>query len=119
MRTWTAKQIDLGNNEGLAVGIAENSGGTFTAMTFSASRGFKTFAGARAWLSRRGYTVSEAADLLRLPVTFELNGKGYRTDTETLEVLRLIIPRAKASGDSSAVIAVMELGQLRGRIETI
>lgn len=47
---------------------------------------------------------------------FELNGKWYTTDGETIEVLRSIIPAAKNSGDSTAVIAVMALGLKSGRI---
>ena len=49
-------------------------------------------------------------------VTFEMNGKTYSTDQATLELLREIVPAAKATGDSSAVIAVMELGAKYGRI---
>lgn len=45
-----------------------------------------------------------------------MNGKTYTTDAETLNVLRSIIPAAKASGDYSAVAAVMELGLKTGRI---
>ena len=48
--------------------------------------------------------------------TFELNGKAYETDTETLEVLRSIIPAARTSGDGSAVQAVMAAGEMSGRI---
>lgn len=48
--------------------------------------------------------------------TFTLNGKTYQTDTETLNVLRSIIPSAKTTGDSSAVIAVIELGKMTRRI---
>jgi hypothetical protein len=51
--------------------------------------------------------------------TFEMNGKTYTTDVETLEVLRSIVPSAKATGDSSAVIAVMEIGLMTGRIVEI
>ncbi len=51
--------------------------------------------------------------------TFELNGKAYRTDTETLELLRVVVPRAKASGDGSALFAMMHFGQLAGRIVEI
>lgn len=47
---------------------------------------------------------------------FELNGKTYKTDGETVKVLRSIIPAAKTTGDSSAVIAVMSLGLATGRI---
>lgn len=47
---------------------------------------------------------------------FALNGKTYRTDPRTLSVLRSIIPAAKASGDSSAVQAVLHLGTTTGRI---
>ena len=47
---------------------------------------------------------------------FEMNGKTYRTDAETLSVLRTVVPRAKESGDSSALCAVMMFGQATGRI---
>ena len=53
----TADQIDLGNNEILAAGIIRENDGTFTAMTFTASKNFKTAAGARRWLARRGFEV--------------------------------------------------------------
>jgi len=48
--------------------------------------------------------------------TFELNGKSYSTDSETLSVLRSIMPTARETGDSSAVIAVMAIGEKTGRI---
>ena len=48
--------------------------------------------------------------------TFELNGTTYRTDTETLAVLRSIVPSAARSGDSSAVQAVLAAGLAAGRI---
>ena len=47
---------------------------------------------------------------------FEINGSSYLTDEATLAVLRSIVPAAKTSGDSSAVIAVIELGLATGRI---
>ena len=49
-------------------------------------------------------------------VTFEMNGRAYRTDAETLALLRGIVPAAKASNDPSAVALVMELGLAGGRI---
>jgi len=45
--------IDLGNNESVSRGIFENTDGTFTALTFSASKTFKTRKGAERWLARR------------------------------------------------------------------
>lgn len=48
--------------------------------------------------------------------TFTLNGKTFETDSETIKTLRSIIPSAKKTGDSSAVMAVMVLGQMTGRI---
>jgi hypothetical protein len=48
--------------------------------------------------------------------TFELSGKYYTTDEETVKVLRSIIDSAKENNDSSAVIAVIELGIKSGRI---
>lgn len=47
---------------------------------------------------------------------FELNNKQYSTDSETINVLRSIMASAKATGDSTAVIAVMALGLKTGRI---
>lgn len=51
--------------------------------------------------------------------TFEMNGKTYETDAETLALLRSIVPAAKETGDSSAVAAVMILGEQGGRIRQI
>jgi len=50
---------------------------------------------------------------------FELNGKVYKTDPETLEILKGLIPRAKQTGDNSAVIAVLTLGEMAGKITEI
>lgn len=49
-------------------------------------------------------------------VTFEMNGRAYGTDAATLAVLQSIVPAAKASGDMTAVKAVMDLGLAVGRI---
>lgn len=46
-------KIDLGNNESLSRGIIKNNDGTFTALTFRASKDFKTYAGAVRWIARR------------------------------------------------------------------
>jgi hypothetical protein len=45
--------IDLGNNEQVSTGMFKNSDGTFTAVTFSQSKTFKTQAGAEKWLAKR------------------------------------------------------------------
>jgi len=45
--------LDLGNNESLTRGIFNNTDGTFTALTFSASKSFKTRKGAEKWYSKR------------------------------------------------------------------
>ena len=47
------KTITLGNNETLSRGIVRNNDGTFTALTFSSSKTFKTLAGAEKWLAKR------------------------------------------------------------------
>lgn len=47
------KTIDLGNNESVSRGINENTDGTFTAMTFTQSKDFKTRKGAEKWLARK------------------------------------------------------------------
>lgn len=51
-----------------------------------------------------------------LDKTFEMNGKGYKTDTEILAVLNSIIPSAKAANDFSAVQFLMDLGLESGRV---
>ena len=48
--------------------------------------------------------------------TFKLNGKVYRTDEATLSVLRSVMPAAKATGDSTAVMAIIFLGIQTGRV---
>lgn len=47
------KVYDLGNNEEARVGVFANEDGTFTAMTFTKSKEFKTKNGAMKWLARR------------------------------------------------------------------
>lgn len=47
------KKLNLGNNETCSSGISHNADGTFTALTFTASKIFKTESGARKWLERR------------------------------------------------------------------
>lgn len=54
-----------------------------------------------------------------MSVIFEMNRKSYKTDEETLNVLRGIVSSAKKSNDMSAVIAVMALGLKTGRITEI
>ena len=51
--------------------------------------------------------------------TFGLNGKTYETDKRTFNVLESIIPSAKETNDSSAVIAVMTLGLEQGVIKEL
>jgi hypothetical protein len=41
--------INTGNNESLVMGVFANNDGTFTAMTFTKSKNFKTRAGAFRW----------------------------------------------------------------------
>lgn len=47
------KTLNLGNNESLKRGVIAEADGTFTALGFSASKNFKTRAGAERWLARR------------------------------------------------------------------
>ncbi|ECA5825994.1 DUF1391 domain-containing protein [Salmonella enterica subsp. enterica serovar Hvittingfoss] len=54
----TVKEIDthvfdLGNNETVKTGVFSNGNGTYTAITFTKSRDFKTESGARKWLTRQ------------------------------------------------------------------
>ncbi|EFA8825825.1 DUF1391 domain-containing protein [Escherichia coli O55:H7] len=44
--------IDLGNNESQVCDVFPNQDGTFTAMTYTKSKTFKTESGARRWLAR-------------------------------------------------------------------
>jgi len=47
------KTISTGNNETLSKGISKNRDGTFTAMTFSQSKTFKTLSGANKWMAKK------------------------------------------------------------------
>jgi hypothetical protein len=49
----TMNTIDLGNNESVSKGITQNNDGTYTAMTYSKSKDFKTLKGAQRWLANR------------------------------------------------------------------
>ena len=49
----TTTHLDLGNNEALSRGITKNSDGTYTAMTFTRSRDFKTLKGAQRWMQQQ------------------------------------------------------------------
>ena len=44
--------FDTGNNEQISTGIYKNNNGTYTAMTFSKSKDFKTLKGAQKWLAK-------------------------------------------------------------------
>jgi len=46
------KVINLGNNESVSRGVFKNADGTFTAMTFTRSKTFKTKAGADKWFAK-------------------------------------------------------------------
>lgn len=46
------KNLDLGNNEQISKGITKNNDGTYTAMTFTRSKTFKTVKGAQKWMER-------------------------------------------------------------------
>jgi hypothetical protein len=45
--------LDLGNNETARRSVVPNADGTFTAVTFSASKTFKTYKGAVKWMAAR------------------------------------------------------------------
>ncbi|ECU9163157.1 TPA: DUF1391 domain-containing protein [Salmonella enterica] len=44
---------DFGNNETVKTGVFSNGNGTYTAITFTKSRDFRTESGARKWLARQ------------------------------------------------------------------
>lgn len=46
------KTLNLNNNESLVSGVFPNHDGSFTAMTFTRSKTFKTETGANNWLKR-------------------------------------------------------------------
>jgi hypothetical protein len=49
----TAVKINQGNNEALSRGVFQNDDGTFTAMSFTQSKDFKTRKGAEQWLKKK------------------------------------------------------------------
>ncbi|EDW1732912.1 DUF1391 domain-containing protein [Salmonella enterica subsp. enterica] len=53
------EKLDTGNNESLVSGVFHNADGSFTAMTFTRSKTFKTETGARNWLKRNTDSATE------------------------------------------------------------
>jgi len=49
----TTTSISLGNNEAISRSITPNNDGTFTAVTFSTSKTFKSYKGAVKWMAAR------------------------------------------------------------------
>lgn len=47
----TEIKLDLGNNESASCTVFRHTDGTFTAMTFTQSKDFKTLKGAEKWLA--------------------------------------------------------------------
>lgn len=47
------KTLNTGNNESLVKGVVANNDGTFTVLTFTQSKTFKTLNGAKKWLAAR------------------------------------------------------------------
>ena len=47
------KTLNIGNNETLSKGVSKNTDGTYTAMTFSQSKTFKTLKGANKWMAAK------------------------------------------------------------------
>ncbi len=58
--TDTNEVIDMGNNESMARGVFPNADGTYTALTYTQSKTFKTRAGANRWYIRRHRNSSAA-----------------------------------------------------------
>lgn len=52
------KTLETGNGESLVCGVVRNIDGTFTALTYTTSRTFKTQRGATEWLARKGFDSS-------------------------------------------------------------
>lgn len=50
--------LDLGNNESLTTGIFPEYDGTFTALTLTQNKDFKTRKGAEKWLATKGYNAN-------------------------------------------------------------
>ena len=51
--------------------------------------------------------------------TIKLNGKTYKTDSETASLLRDILPQAVKVNDFSAAWAILDLGLMTGRITEV
>lgn len=64
--------LDLGNNEQVSRGVFPNEDGTFTAMTFTKSKTFKTPGGAQKWYARQtGGLTQIAGRVVRYGITGE------------------------------------------------
>jgi len=52
----------------------------------------------------------------KLDKTFEINGGGYYTNTDTADLFRDVMKEAKKTNDYSAAMAIMILGEATGVI---
>lgn len=90
-----------GNNETIATGIAANTDGTFTALTLTASKTFRTQAGAVRWLSRRGYQANGVRKPNRSmdqpAVAFDWRTKSYLVRYSVGFVHRFLVESLKAA----------------------
>lgn len=51
-----------------------------------------------------------------MDATFEMNGNAYKTDLETLDILRGIVKAGREANDYSAVEFMMVIGEMGGKI---
>ncbi|EFI3591864.1 DUF1391 domain-containing protein, partial [Escherichia coli] len=77
--------IDLGNNESLVCGVFPNQDGTFTAMTYTKSKTFKTESGARCWLARNNEVIDkDREDWKRISASMRKQPDAVRYDRQTI-----------------------------------
>jgi len=112
------KTLDLGNNETLSRGIAQHFDGTYTAMSYTQSRDFKTLKGAQKWLARQKPTMSDESK--RQAVRTALSAVVGQLTSEQLNALadasREIEVANRHYGLNSQVTAIHEAGQLMDSI---
>lgn len=76
------KTIDLNNNESQVSGVFPNHDGSFTAMTFTRSKTFKTEAGAKNWFkqntqARNYYLFAEVLNKEQQEYNYLFDGKEW------------------------------------------
>ena len=125
-----SEKLDQGNNETLSKGIEKNKDGTYTALTYSASKTFKTLAGAKKWMNERPKPMKEAissGEIDRLKNEFS-KVSNQSIDDDQLSRLRELFSQLdqgslikifKAKMGVNGIVSRLALNHIKGGLDSV